>query len=191
MPWVWPSKDKKQKTHTNKQHAKLKSISTPYQWTAPKGKLKNNFLCNSIQMNKILENKSNQRDAKYKHWKAQHTAESNQEDQIKRRLCHRWEEVIARTAGVPRSIHRFHTVPQNSSGVQCLQCTYRCKNSPHNFSKLNPATHKKHRTPQPRGIYPKFTRMVQQAKINATHQMNQRKVKNHTTGSTDAEKSIW
>ena len=63
------------------------------------------------------------------------------------------------------------------------------KNSQQNFSQPNPTTNKRSHTPQPRGIHPKFTRMVQHTWINVIHYIYKRKVKNHTTTSRDAEKA--
>ena len=67
---------------------------------------------------------------------------------------------------------------------------YRCKNSQQNFSQLNPTTYKKDHTPQPGGIHPRCTRMVQHTQINVIHHINKRKVKNHVIISMDAEKAF-
>ena len=43
---------------------------------------------------------------------------------------------------------------------------YKHKNSQQNFSQLNLTAYKKDHIPQPNGIHPRFTRMVQHAQIN-------------------------
>ena len=61
-----------------------------------------------------------------------------------------------------------------------------------NFSHLNPTTYKKDQTPQPGGIHPSCTRMVQHTckSINVIYCINKRKVKNHIIISIDAEKAF-
>ena len=46
---------------------------------------------------------------------------------------------------------------------------YRHKNSQQNSSQPNPTTYKKDHAPQPGGIHPRFTRMVQHMQINQHH----------------------
>ena len=55
---------------------------------------------------------------------------------------------------------------------------------------MNPTTYKKDHTPQPSGIHPRFTRMVQHMQINVIHHINKRKVKNHMIISIGAEKGL-
>ena len=50
--------------------------------------------------------------------------------------------------------------------------------------------HIKDHTPQPSGIYPKSTRMVQHTQIHVIYHVNKSKVKNHMIISTDAEKAF-
>ena len=59
------------------------------------------------------------------------------------------------------------------------------------FSQPIPTAHKKDHIPQPSGIYPKFTRIVQHTQINKHHtHINKRKIKSHMIISTDAEKAF-
>ena len=51
---------------------------------------------------------------------------------------------------------------------------YWCKNSQQNISKPNPKTHRKDCIPQPSGIHPRFTRMVQHRQINVIQHINRR-----------------
>ena len=64
---------------------------------------------------------------------------------------------------------------------------YRCKNSQQSISQLNLTTHKTDHIPQPSGIHPKLTRIVQYTQINVMYQIK-KKVKTYMIVSIDAEK---
>ena len=55
---------------------------------------------------------------------------------------------------------------------------------------MNPTTYIKDHTPWPKGIHPKFTRMVQHAQINVIYYISKRKDKNHIIISKDALKAF-
>ena len=52
-------------------------------------------------------------------------------------------------------------IPPKQKTTGQIPSMNRYKNSPQNISKLNPTTYKKDHVPKPRGIYHKFTRMLQ------------------------------
>ena len=75
----------------------------------------------------------------------------------------------------PKTLYETITLIQNPEILskkkiigQYLQYIY-INISQQNFSQQNPTIHKKDHTPQPSGIHPKFTRMVQHTQINPCH----------------------